>query len=85
MRWAESCKGSMLFDVGPFEVGHVVSVGCKVAVELAFIGRGYNVFEDGVNEGPEVSWVFRGSLEELLCPDCKVWVVLSTEESTKAV
>jgi len=85
VRWAESHKGSVLFNVGPFEVGHVIGAGFKVAVELVFIGWRYKTFEDGVDEGPEVTWVVWGPLEELLSPDCKFIIFFSTKEPAKAV
>jgi len=85
VRWTETCEASMFSNMGPFEVGNVVSPWFEVAVELEFIGRWYKAFEDGIDEGPEVIWVFRSSLEELLGLHCKVGVIFCDEEPTETM
>jgi len=85
VRWAEACKTAMFRNMGPFEVGNVVSSWFEVAVKLEIVGWWYETFEDSINKGPEVVGVFRGSLEELLSRDCEIWVLFVNEEFTEAM
>jgi len=56
----------MLFEVGTFAIGGIVGPGYEVAVKLEFVRRRVEAAEDRVDQGPEVSKVLKGGLEDVL-------------------
>ena len=81
----ESCKGPILLDVGAFAVGNFVLAGLKVAVEFIFVGGWCDIFTNGVDQGPELIWIFEGSLEKPLDGGCEVSIILSQKELMEPV
>ena len=81
----ESCKGPMFLDVGPFAVGNFILAWFEVAVEFIFVGGRGDIFTNSVDKGPELIWIFEGSLEKSLDGGCKVSIVFCQKELTECV
>ena len=78
-------KLSELLKLCSFGLGIGISSRLEVAVQFKFVWWGVNAAENGIDESPEVIWIFKSWLKETLGLWGKVWVRLISQEFSEDV